>query len=68
MMCNDCVHCIQVSCGQCCTIAISKDGSQVFACGKSDNCAFGDANISGNHQYPFVRLYLHVFLQTIISI
>ena len=36
------------------TLAISEDGSRVFAFGKSDDCAFGRQSITGDHHQPMV--------------
>ena len=44
----------QVSCGQMFTLALSEDGSQVFGSGKSDNCAFGTRDITGDHYHFMV--------------
>ena len=41
-------------CGQMSTLAITVDGSQVFACGDADNCAFGTREFTGNHYRPIV--------------
>ncbi|XP_064390094.1 probable E3 ubiquitin-protein ligase HERC1 isoform X2 [Halichondria panicea] len=50
-----------VSCGQYFTLAISKDGSQVFGFGKSDDSALGNASITGGHQHPFLLAHLSVY-------
>ena len=39
------------------TLAITEDGTQVFAWGKADNCAFGLRNVTGDHHHPVVSLY-----------
>lgn len=50
------ISCMQVSCGQCFTLAITKDGCQVFGFGKADASAFGNSRINGDHHHPFVRV------------
>lgn len=47
----------QVCCGQFFTLAITEDGSRVFAWGKSDYSAFGLRDLSGDHYRPVVRFY-----------
>ena len=52
---------LQVSCGQTFTLAISDDGSQVFAFGKADNAAFGTRGVTGDHFYPMLLNHLTPF-------
>lgn len=42
------------------TLAISEDGSQVFAWGEAEHCAFGCRELTGDHYHPLVSLlYSH---------
>lgn len=51
------------------TLAITEDGSQVFAWGKADNCAFGLRNLIGDHHYPLVsKTYCLFYILKIITI
>ena len=63
-----CAAHVQVSCGQYFTLAISKDGSQVFACGKADAGAFGNSSISGEYHQPLVSthtVHFNILVRTV---
>lgn len=49
------------------TLAITEDGRHVYGFGKSDNCAFGLRDITGDHYFPMVSSTANYIAASIVN-